>query len=185
MSILNQLASGQGEVMESIEPVVVSESDMAALLTAALEDACSDEELEELSESVNTGGVTLTPVEERSIVKLDKKAKKQKLYRLALYQVAKDANDPFYEKLVTCWEAERMLEDRIEKKYHVKAVARMKEMIKASKDSKHPKIKKAHDKADKLTKSQKQTQRALSGTNKLNQATINKTKAIANKLRPS
>lgn len=186
MSILNQLASGQGSVMEEMEPVFVSESDMAALMTAALEDACSDEELDELSEAVNSGNVTdLTPVEERSIVKLDKKAQKQKLYRLALYQVARDANDPFYQKLVTCWEAERMLDDKLEKKYRMKAIAKMKEMQKAAKASKNGKIKKAGAKADGLTKSQKQTQRALSGGTKYDQNKVNKAKAIANKLRPS
>lgn len=186
MSILSQLASGQGAVLEEVEPVVVSESDMAALLTAALEDACSDEELDELSEGVQSGEITnLTPVEERSIVKLDKKAKKQHLYRLAIYQEAKEANDPFYEKLKTCWEAERMLDDKLEKKYHMKAQARMREMMKQSKNSKNAKMQKAHSKADRLTKSQKQTQRALSGTNKFNQNTVNKTRQIANRLRPS
>lgn len=183
MSVLNKLASGQGTVMEELEPVVVSESDMATLLTAALEDACSDEELDELSEGVHAGTIGgLTPVEERSIVKLDKKAKKQKLYRMAIYQVARDANDPFYQKLVTCWQAERMLDAKLEKKYRMKAQARVKEMMKASKNSKNDKVKKAHDR---LSRSERKTQRALAGSVKMDQATINKTKQIAAKLRPT
>lgn len=186
MSILKQLASGQGSVMEELEPVVVSESDMATLLAAALEDACSEDELDELSEGVRSGEITnLTPVEERSIVKLDKKAKKQKLYKMALYQVAKDANDPYYAKLVTCWQAERMLDDKLEKKYRMKAIARMKEMMKEAKNSKNDKVKKAHSRADGLTRSQRQTQRALSGATKYDQSTVNKTKQIASRLRPT
>lgn len=186
MSILNQLASGQGTVLEELEPVVVSESDMAALLTAALEDTCSDDELEELKESVAAGQVKdLTPVEERSIVKLDKKARKQQAYRLAIYQVAKEANDPFYEKLLTCWEAERMLDDKLEKKYRMKAIARMKEMLKKTKGSKNAAVKKAHSGAEKLTQSQKQTQRALRGGAKYDQNKVNKVKQLATKLRPS
>ena len=88
MSVLNQIAAGA--VVESVEPEFVSESDMATLLAFALEEVCNDEEIEELKESADSGAVVFTPVEERSIVKLDKKAKKQQTYKVALYQVAKE-----------------------------------------------------------------------------------------------
>ena len=183
MSILNQLASGDSTVLENIETEVVSESDMASLLAVALEDTCTDEELEELSEAVKAGTVVLTPVEERSIVKLDKKAKKERAYRLALYQVAKEANDQNYAKLVTLWKAEKVLIAKIEKKYHSKAVSRMKQMAKEAKDSKSDKVRKAANSTDKLTKSQRMTQRALSGGVKIDSKTNSQANSILAKMK--
>lgn len=184
MSILNQLASGQTTVLESVEPEIVSESDMACLITAALEDTCTDEELDELVESVKAGTLVLTPVEERSIVKLDKKAKKEQAYRVALYQVAREHDDANYKQLVTLWKAEKVLTAKIEKKYHSKAVSRMKQSAKEAKNSKSDKVKKAGQRTDALTKSQRMTQRALSGNVKMDPKVKSQTNSIINKLRP-
>ena len=183
MSILTQLASGDSSVLESMEPEVVSESDMASLLAIALEDTCTDEELEELSEAVRVGKIELTPVEERSIVKLDKKAKKERAYRLALYQVAKEANDQNYAKLKTLWKAEKVLIAKLEKKYHSKAVSRMKQMAKETQNSKSDKVRKASGATDKLTKSQRMTQRALSGGVKIDSKTNSQANAILAKMK--
>lgn len=180
MSILNTLAKGGTIVEESTEPEFVSEQDMSNLMAIVLEETCTDEELEELKEAFTNGVIQFTPVEERSIVKLDKKAKKEKAYRLALYQVAKENNDKNYEKLVTLWKAEKILEQKIERRWHTKAQARMKEMIKQSSQSKSPTVKKS---GDILTKSQKKTQRALNGSVKMDSKTTAKTNAILNKLR--
>ena len=164
MSVLNQIAAGA--VVESVEPEFVSESDMATLLAFALEEVCNDEEIEELKESADSGAVVFTPVEERSIVKLDKKAKKQQTYKVALYQVAKENNDPNYDKLVTLWKAERELEARLEKRWHSKAVSRMKQMANEASKSKSNAVKKIASKGDGLTRSQKMTQKALKGVPK-------------------
>lgn len=179
MSVLDQIAAGA--VVESVEPEFVSESDIATLLAFALEETCSDEEIEELKESANYGN--LTAVEERTIVKLDKKAKKQKTYKAALYQVAKENNDPNYERLVTLWKSERILELRLEKKWHAKAVTRMKEMMKASSSSKNDTIKKVSNNGDHLTRSQKMTQKALTSNNKMDSQTKAKTDSIIRKLK--
>ena len=162
MSVLNQIAAGT--VVESVEPEFVSESDMATLLAFALEEVCNEEEIEELKESADSGAVMFTPVEERTIVKLDKKAKKQQTYKVALYQVAKENNDPNYDKLVTLWKAERELELRLEKRWHSKATSRMKQMASEASKSKSNTVKKAATKGDGLTRSQKMTQKALSGS---------------------
>lgn len=181
MSMLDQLASGS--VLESVEADIVTESDMAALLTVALEDTCTDEELDELTEAATTGTIKFTPVEERTIVKLDKKAKKERAYRLALYQVAKEANNPDYNRLVSLWKAEKILIGKIEKKYRAKAISRMKQMASTAKKSSSDKVKKAGAKVDALTKSQKMTQKALSGTMKMDPKTKSQTQQILGKLK--
>lgn len=180
MSILNELAQGGTIVEESTGPEFVSEMDMSDLLVMALVETCADEELEELKESFQSGVIQFTPVEERSIVKLDKKAKKEKTYRLALYQVAKEHGDKNYEKLVTLWKAEAILVRNIEKRWHSKAMSRMKEMMKQSNQSKSPTVKKS---GDILTRSQLKTKKALSGTAKMDSKTNAKTNAIVNKLK--
>lgn len=180
MSILNTLANGGTIVEESTGPEFVSEQDMSNLMAVVLEETCTDDELEELKEAFTNGTIQFTPVEERSIVRLDKKAKKEKAYRLALYQVAKENGDKNYEKLVTLWKAEKILEQKIERRWHTKAQARMKEMLKQSSQSKSPTVKKS---GDILTKSQKKTQKALNGTMKLDSKTNAKTNAILNKLK--
>lgn len=164
MSILDRIASGN-MVVESVEPEYVSESDMATLMAIALEEVCNEEELEELKESMEAGTI-LTPVEERSIVKLDNKAKKQQAYKAALYMVAKENKDANYEKLVTLWKAERELEARIEKRWHSKATSRMKQLVKEASKSKSDTVKKISNKGDRLTRSQKMTQKALKGVPK-------------------
>lgn len=179
MSVLDQMVSGDVYVAESYENnEPVTESAMSAVLAAALEETCNEEELAELKEQADQGLVTLTPVEERSIVKLDRKAKKQHAYRVALYKAAAEMNLKEFKQLKTLWKAEKELDRRIEKRCHNRAKQIMKETAKKHASSPTPKIKKA---ADSITRSQKKTQQALSGTVKLNAKNQNAAKAIAKK----
>jgi hypothetical protein len=88
----------------------------------------TDEELEEFlgnSEDVNTaiGENLLT---ERTIVRLDKKAKLSKAIKSAEFAIAKEKSDRDFKKLVTIWKMERFLEAKIHKKYYNEAVRRAK-----------------------------------------------------------
>lgn len=178
--ILGQLASGEMTVMESCEDMdPVSENAIASVLAAALEDACNEEELDELTEQAYAGTITLTPVEERSIVKLDKKAKKQQAYKVALYKAADEMNLKQFKQLKTLWAAERELDLIIERKCHTRALQIMRESAKKHKDSPIAKIKKA---ADNITRSQARTKKALSGTVRADHKTQAQAKQTARKL---
>lgn len=156
---LKDLASGS--VLESADQISstvslsMSDEDYAQLMAVGMESVMTDEEIDnfiEVSESM-----LLEPVEERTIVKLDKRAKKNKLYKAALYQEAKEKNDPDYKKLVTLWKMTNYLTKKLEKKHGTKAKSRMKEMEKKAKTSKANPIKAM---ADKLTRSEKQSKAA-------------------------
>jgi hypothetical protein len=96
---------------------------------------------------------------EVSIVRLDKKAKKQKAYKLAILQCAKDDDNKDYKKLETIWRMEKFLLRKLEKKYAARARSRMHQTANKASGN-HPKVKKAKGV---LTRSQKETQKALAG----------------------
>lgn len=176
-NILEQMASGEISVMESLENTdPVTENDMASVLAAAMEETCSEEEKDELIEQVNNGLLTLSPVEERTIVKLDKKAKKQQAYKVALYKAAAEMNIKEFRQLKTLWAAENELELRIEKKCHNRAKQIMRETAKQHKDSPIKQFKKG---SDSITRSQARTKKALSGTVKMNNGTQNQARQVA------
>lgn len=178
VSILEQLASGAVSIEGVMDTEPVTEGAMAAVLAAALEDTCAEEELDELSEQASSGTLTLTPVEERSIVKLDKKAKKQQAYKVALYKAAQEMNLKEFKQLKTLWAAEKELDLVIERKAHNRANQIMRETAKKHKESPIGKIKRA---VDNITRSQERTKKALSGTVKMNHGTQNKASQIARK----
>lgn len=179
-SILEQLISGEAVVVENAENMEpVSEEAIANVTAAALLEAYGEAEIDELIESANNGTVEFSPVEERTIVKLDKKAKKQKAYKMAVYQAAREMKLKEYNQIKTLWEAERELDARIEKKCHNRALQIMRESAKKQKESPVTKIKNIGH--DLLTRSQKKTQNALKGTVKMNSNVQNKAKQVANK----
>ena len=71
----------------------MSDDDLSCLLAITLEDTLSPEELDQfVAEMANCPDTTY--VEERTIVKLDKAAKKTRNYKMAILQCAKDGDDP-------------------------------------------------------------------------------------------
>lgn len=163
----------------------VSEEALAAIITVALESTCSEEELDELEEECNvsdepvTENLMFAPVLERSIVKLDKNAKKQKAYKMAVLQVAKEMDLKEYKQWCTIKKMERVLMNRMEKRCYTKAKAYMREAAKRSKESTKNPIKKV---ANTLSRSMKRTQTALKGNNAVPSDLKSKTSAIVNRL---
>lgn len=105
----------------------MSDEDMSQLLAITLEDTLSPEELSNfVAEMAEADGVDY--IEERTIVKLDKQAKKTRNYKMAILQCAKEGNDPNYKKICTLWKMERFLMRAMEKKWMTKAKARVKTM---------------------------------------------------------
>lgn len=106
----------------------ISEEATQLVAEAALIDNLSNAELEELVESaevckdlVSTGAVM-----ERTIVRLDKKAKISRAYKTAVFTIAREKKDPKFKKLLTVWRLERTIEAELMKKYHTEAMKRAK-----------------------------------------------------------
>ena len=105
---------------------------------------------------------------EVSIVRLDKKAKKQRAYKMAILQCAKDDDNKDYKKLETIWRMEKFLFRKLEKKYMARARSRMKQTANKAKTGKNPVVKKAVGvlKRGGQTRSQRETAKALAGQTK-------------------
>ena len=85
---------------------------------------------------------------ERTIVRLDKKAKLAKATKMAVFTIAKEKNDPKFKKLLTVWKMERYLEDYLYNKYGNEAARRAKKAVADSaKKSSGTLIKKAAERA--------------------------------------
>lgn len=169
MSNLSSLMqNGSIQVAEPTEFESMTESQMVQLLTIAMEDAA----VEELTESISADGDQsilegVLPedmvVMERTIVKMDKKAKKQRAYKLAILQCAKEDDNKEYKQLETLWKMEKYIMRRLEKKYAQRARSRMKQTAKKAKGNSGivNKVKNI------LTRSEKETQKAMTGNNKV------------------
>ena len=67
-------------------------------------------------------------VTEKTIVRLDKKAKLSKAHKAAIFAIAKERKDKLFNKLVWCWKLERFIEAKLEKKYGNEAMRRAKKL---------------------------------------------------------
>ena len=131
----------------------VSEEATQLVSEAALADTLTNEELKELTESAEVckdmvdNGIVM----ERSIVRLDKKAKISRAYKTAVFTIAREKKDPKFKKLLTVWKMERTLEAYLMKKYHAEAMKRAKLAVaklgSGNKDTKNKVVGKAVAKA--------------------------------------
>ena len=177
MSNLSSLVQGEGiQIAENVEFESMTESQMADILSVAMEEAV----VEGLSEVINdekesgnaVGEGTImegvlpedAAVMEVSVVRLDKKARKQRAYKLAILQCGKDDDNKDYKKLETIWRMEKFLFRKLEKRYMSRARSRMKQTAnKAS--GKNGIVTRAKQilKHGGETRSQKETAKALAG----------------------
>ena len=112
-------------------------------------------------------------------MKLDKSAKKQRDYKLAVLHVAKEMGLKEYKQWCTIRKMDILLMRKMEKRCATKAKAYMREAAKKAKESKKGPFKKA---ADRLTRSQRNTQIAMSGDTQIPGQLKSQTSAIASKL---
>ena len=123
MSLTNMV--GGAQPIEDVDPGYISESAMESLCVAVLTENLTPDEMEEfVSESLSYDIVT-----EKNIVKLDKNAKKQRAYKVAILQCAAEDNRKEYKKLRKLWQMEAILFKKLEKIYKNKAMARAKESM--------------------------------------------------------
>lgn len=187
MSNLSGLLNSNGNI-DLAEPAFESMTDleMAQLMVIALEDAAVDEMTdemtsEEVDESLLEGVLPEDAVVmERSIVIMDKKAKKQRAYKLAILQCAKEDNNKEYKQLETLWKMEKYLMRRLEKKYAQRARTRMKQTAKKAGEVTGNKsiVKKIKHS---LTRSERETQKALTGNNKVPSKVKTQFKSLSSK----
>ena len=122
------------------------------IIECAILDAFSNEELEAMTENTYDLGKAINEdiLVERSIVRLDKEAKKNRAYKMAIFQVAKEKGDRDFKKLLTLWKLERFIEQKLEKRYFAQAKQKAKEAMKKAKMTKSKVVAKATDKANLL-----------------------------------
>ena len=170
MSNLSNLV--QGGTVNIAEPTLeyesMTESQMAQIMQVAMEDVAVEDMMESVLVDEDSLLEGVLPedavVMEKTIVRMDKAAKKQRAYKLAILQCAKDDDNKDYKKLETIWKMEKYLMRRLEKKYAARARSRMHQTSKkANNNSFGAKIKKHLISGPKLTRSQKETKKALAG----------------------
>lgn len=124
----------------------------ALIVECALLDTFSSEEIEALTENTYDLGKAVNEdiLVERSIVRLDKQAKKNKAYKMAIFQIAKEKGDRDFKKLLTLWKLERFIEAKLEKRYAAQAKQLAKQAMKKSKNTKSKAVGKAVNKANLL-----------------------------------
>ena len=124
----------------------------ALLVECAILDTFSNEEIESLTENTYDLGKAINEdiLVERSIVRLDKAAKMNKAYKMAIFQIAKEKGDRDFKKLLTLWKLERFIEKKLEKRYAAQANQLAKQAMKKSKNTKSKAVGKAVSKANLL-----------------------------------
>lgn len=129
----------------------ISTESVSCILEAAMCESFTSEEIADFVADPDATGTAVSEgvLMEKSIVRLDKKAKLQSAYKSALFVIAKENNDRDFKKLVTIWKTERALEAKIEKKYKNEAMRRAKLAMKEAKKSKLPILNKLADKSTK------------------------------------
>jgi len=122
------------------------------IIECAILDTFSSEEIESLTENTYDLGKAINEdiLVERSIVRLDKEAKKNKAYKMAIFQIAKEKGDRDFKKLLTLWKLERFIEAKLEKRYSAQAKQLAKQAMKKSKNTKSKAVGKAVEKANLL-----------------------------------
>ena len=135
-----------------------SETQASVLIVeCAIMDTYSNEELEGILENTYDIGKAVNEeyLEERTIVRLDKAAKKSKAEKMAVFQIAKQKGDRDFKKLLTVWKLERFLEAKLEKRYAAQAKTLAKETLKKAAQSKSKTVNRAVKKANLLLQNKK------------------------------
>ena len=123
----------------------ISMEAMAHIVGAIMMEGLSDDELSAFLENQTEVDAALSDnvLLEKTIVRLDKKAKLSKAHKMAIFTLAKEKKDPKFKKLLTVWKMERNLEAYLTKKYGNEALRRAKKAVATSAKSKSSMVKTA------------------------------------------
>lgn len=117
---------------------IVAES-FSLISQAMILEHTSDAELQEfLNDSTELAHLENEEVvvQERTIVRLDKKAKISQAQKMAVFTIAKERNDPKMKKLITIWRMERTIEADLFRKYGNEGLRRAKKVVQQNSKSK-------------------------------------------------
>jgi hypothetical protein len=126
----------------------ISTESMNYIMEAVMRDGLDDEDISAFLENQTEVNAALNEniLMEKTIVRLDKKAKLSKAHKMAIFTIAKEKKDPKYKKLVTVWKMERFLEAYLAKKYGNEALRRAKKAVANSQKSSSSMVQKAANK---------------------------------------
>ena len=131
------------------EVMQISEESNAMIAEAMISDQLTKDEICELTSCAEACNELkdLGIVTEKTIVRLDKRAKLSRAFQTAVFTIAREKKDPLMKKLLTVWRMERTLESKLATKYRAEATKRARLMVakagSAKKDTKSGVIAKA------------------------------------------
>ena len=133
---------GKTGVIESTE---LSVEDESLIMEAALLEGLSGEELESFLENAAevNDAIRMDIVQEKTIVRLDKKARLNRAYMTSVFAVAKKKKDKKFKKLQTLWKMEAAIEKYLIKRYGNEAMRNAKKSIQKGVKSNSKLVKKA------------------------------------------
>ena len=105
---------------EEADDLKGTDSAEEALAAAALMDMATEDDISALAESkqdMQEVSEMMGVAMERTIIRLDRKARLKHLSKQAELELAKRNNDPNYKKLLKIWKIERMLEAKIHQRW--------------------------------------------------------------------
>lgn len=123
------------------EPII-SKSDSTLITEAVLLEGLSSEEAASICEDTRFTDELIRSdiVTEKTIIKLDKKAKLKGATRTAVYTIARQRKDPKFKKLLTLWRMESQIEKELYKKYHNEALLKAKKSLSSKSTSSLPSV---------------------------------------------
>lgn len=116
----------------SVGGMEINDADARVITEAAILEGLSAEEAGAVSEDAQLCQDLIKQdiVTERTIVRMDKKAKLSRAFRTAVFTIARRKKDVKFKKLLTIWRMERNLEAYLIKKYRSEALRMAKESLK-------------------------------------------------------
>lgn len=126
-----------GQTREQQQTEELSAESHGLLVEAMLMENLNPDELEALLTSHEDVSALAEEevVTERTIVRLDKNARLSHLQKMSVFTIAKEKNDPMFNKLLTVWRMERYLESVLNKKYGNEALRRARQSVNKSASS--------------------------------------------------
>lgn len=133
---------GETSVLESTDFTPEEES---LVIEAAIAEGLSLDELESFLENTSevNDAIRMDIVQEKTIVRLDKKARLNRAYMTAVFAVAKKKKDKKFKKLQTLWKLEKAIEKYLIKRYGNEAMRQAKKSMQNASRSNSKLVKKA------------------------------------------
>lgn len=144
---VNNMLFGKDGNFDNHEEFKLTTEAMSNIMEAAILDTVTPEEIQAFLENHTEVQTALKEqvLLEKTIVRLDKKARLSRAQKMAVFEIAKQKNDPKFKKLLTIWRMERYLENFLMKKYGNQAMRMARQAMRSGGKSKSNLIKKVAD----------------------------------------